>query len=219
MTGYDVDTPSGPARVLITPAAGKSSRAGTPKLLVLGHGAGGGLDAPDLAAVTAAAAAAGWTVAGVEQPYRVARRRAPAPAAQLDAAWTVVLDDLRSRGFAGLAAAGVVVTGGRSSGARVACRTAAVTGVDGVVALAFPLRPPWRPERPRAGELAAVGVPLLVVQGDHDPFGGPGEMPHGPDVVSVNGDHSLRRAADVVAEAVVAWLAGIGPPAEAFSPT
>lgn len=189
-----VDTGRGPARVVL----GEGNRG----LLCLGHGAGGGIGAPDLLALTRAAAAAGWAVARVEQPYRVAGRRAPAPAAHLDHAWTEVVAALRQR------VPGALVVGGRSSGARVACRTAADTGASAVVALAFPLRPPQRPEQSRAGELTAVGVPLLVVQGDHDPFGAPADFPAGVTVVEVPGDHSLRRSADAAAAAVIAWLAG-----------
>jgi predicted alpha/beta-hydrolase family hydrolase len=176
-------------------------REGTRGLLCLAHGAGGGIDAPDLVAVADAAHAAGWSVARVEQPYRVAGRRAPAPARHLDEAWVDVVAALTAR------IPGPVVAGGRSSGARVACRTASAVTAVGVVALAFPLRPPRRPEQSRAGELSMVDVPLLVVQGDRDSFGGPGEFPAGVRVVAVPGDHSLRRSAAAVADAVVAWLA------------
>jgi predicted alpha/beta-hydrolase family hydrolase len=158
---------------------------------VLGHGAGGGIDAPDLMAVATAVAGAGWRVALVEQPYRVAGRRTPPPAATLDAVWEAVVDDLARRPSA------VLVTGGRSSGARVACRTAAATGADAVVALAFPLRPPGR-DTDRSAELLAAGVPTLVVQGTRDAFGGPALLPAGPTVHEVAGaDHSFRtRRAD-----------------------
>jgi len=188
-----VQTPSGPARVHLAAGPG-------PGLVLLGHGAGGGVDAPDLLAVAAALRSAGWTVGRVEQPYRVRGRRAPAPAAQLDAAWTAVAEALRADW------PGPLVTGGRSSGARVACRTAAATGAAAVVCLAFPLRPPGRPDTSRAGELAAVDVPVLVVQGERDPFGGPDDLPPGPTVVAVPGDHSLRPSASLVASAVVEWL-------------
>jgi hypothetical protein len=170
--------------------------------VLLGHGAGGGVEAPDLLAVTAALSTAGWTVARVEQPYRVRGSRAPARAPALDAAWTAVAEALRPDW------PGPLVTGGRSSGARVACRTAAATGAAAVVCLAFPLRPPRRPDTSRADELAGVDVPVLVVQGDRDPFGGPVDFPPGPTVVGVPGDHSLRRSAPLVATAVVEWLAG-----------
>ena len=193
VSGREIATPNGPARVHLSAGAGSG-------LVLLGHGAGGGVEAPDLVAVTAALAAAGWTVGRVEQPYRVAGRRAPAPAGQLDMAWTAVSAALRPE------FPGPLVTGGRSSGARVACRTSATTGAAAVVCLAFPLRPPQRPEKSRAGELAGVAVPVLVVQGERDPFGGPADFPAGPTVVAVPGEHSLRRSAAQVASAVVDWL-------------
>jgi uncharacterized protein len=172
--------------------------------LVLGHGAGGGIRAPDLQAASAAAQADGLTVALVEQPYRVAGRRSPAPAKQLDAAWLAVLADLRDRELHGLP----VVVGGRSAGARVACRTAAETAAIGVLCLAFPLHPPGKAEDPtksRLSELAAVTVPVLVVQGYRDPFGMPPSAP-GRTVVRLPGDHSLRHP-DAVRQAVEPWLA------------
>jgi hypothetical protein len=192
-----IHTPSGDARIAVArppvPAAANG-------LVVLGHGAGGGIDAPDLLAVSTALTAAGWVVARVEQPYRVRGQRAPERAPRLDAAWSAVVAALRSD-----QPHGRLVTGGRSSGARVACRTARVTAADAVVALAFPLRPPRRPDITRAAELDA-GVPVLVVQGERDPFGGPDELPPGPTVVAVPGDHSLRQGADRAAAAVVDWL-------------
>lgn len=168
--------------------------------MVLGHGAGGGIGAPDLVAVTAALVAAGWTVARVEQPYRVLGRRAPDRAARLDDAWVSVVGALRRR------YRGPLVTGGRSSGARVACRTAAQVGAAAVVCLAFPLRPPRSPQVSRADELAMAGCPVLVVQGERDPFGSPADLPPGPTVVAVPGDHALRRTTPVAA-AVADWLA------------
>jgi predicted alpha/beta-hydrolase family hydrolase len=162
-----------------------------PRLLVLGHGAGGGVDAPDLVAVCLAVAGPEWTVALAEQPYRVAGRRSPPPAASLDAAWLTIVGTL------GGAQHAVLVTGGRSSGARVACRTAGATGSAAVVALAFPLRPPGRPAD-RTSELTGAGVPTLVVQGTRDAFGGPELLPDGPAVHALRGaDHSFRaRRAD-----------------------
>lgn len=139
-------------------------------LLVLGHGAGGGVDARDLVKVAKAAQDAGIGVARVTQPYRVAGRKSPAPAAALDAAFEDVIAALRKRLDA------PIVSGGRSSGARVACRTAAAVGAVGVVSLAFPLHPPGRPDRSRASELHAVPVPVLVLQGDRDSFGSPEEI-------------------------------------------
>src|SRR4051794_13360974 len=153
----EVDTPAGTARVDL-------DRPDRPvlALLMLGHGAGGGVDAPDPLAVRDAALGAGLAVARVTQPYRVAGRRAPGPAPRLDAAWVAVARSLP--------ASWPLIVGGRSSGARVACRTAGAVGAVAVVALAFPLHPPGRPERSRAGELLGAGVPALVVNGDRDPF-------------------------------------------------
>lgn len=201
-----VDTPLGPARVTATEPDG--AVVGT---LVLGHGAGGGLGSADLVAVTADAAAAGWRVLGVEQPWRVAGRRiAPAPP-RLDEGWHAVLAALRDGGRL----TGPLVLGGRSAGARVACRTAAEHGADGVLCLAFPLHPPGRPERSRAGELTAVEVPLGVVQGETDAFGRPAELAAvltgrpGASLYAVPGDHGLTRAPDVAALAAVDWLGGV----------
>jgi predicted alpha/beta-hydrolase family hydrolase len=146
----------------------------------------------------------GLSVVLVEQPYRVAGRRSPAPARQLDAAWSAVVAQLREDALRGLR----IVAGGRSSGARVACRTAVEVGALAVVCLAFPLHPPGRasvPSKSRLPELDAVPVPLLVVQGERDPFGMP---PSGPrrTVVRVPGDHALRSTVPV-ATAVAEWLA------------
>jgi predicted alpha/beta-hydrolase family hydrolase len=203
-TTREVQTPGGRARVHLHAAPGASAA------LVLGHGANGGVEARDLVAVTEVALSAGVAVALVEQPYRVAGRRAPPRAPQLDAAWTAVLDDLRADELAGLA----LVAGGRSSGARVACRTAAAAGAVGVLCLAFPLQPPagrgGAPRPSRLAELDAVEVPTLVVQGDRDPFGMP--PPAGlREVVEVAGDHGLRSDLAAVAAAVRAWLAGVVP--------
>lgn len=176
---------------------------------MLGHGAGGGVDAPDLVAATNAARQAGISVALVEQPYRVAGRRSPAPARQLDAAWTAVLTQLRDDALLGLP----ILTGGRSLGARVACRTAADVGAVAVLCLAFPLHPPGRgddPAKSRLAELDAVRVPTLVVQGERDPFGIPPDGP-GRTVVRVPGNHTLRSTA-AVAAAVSDWLATCVPP-------
>ena len=170
-------------------------------VLLLGHGAGGGFGAPDLRTATAAALAAGVHVAQVEQPYRVAGRRAPAPAAQLDDAWLAVAAAVRS-GLPGLP----VLVGGRSSGARVACRTASAVSALAVLCLAFPVHPPGRPEKDRLAELAAPTVPVLVVQGERDPFGRPLPTP-GREVVLVAGDHSLK-----------ADLPGSRPPSPRGSP-
>jgi predicted alpha/beta-hydrolase family hydrolase len=195
----DLETPHGPARAHLHPAAGPRAA------LLLGHGAGGSIAAPDLVAVTAAAVAAGVSVALVEQPYRVAGRRSAAPAHQLDAAWIAVARALAADALAGLP----LLAGGRSSGARVACRTAAEVGAIGVLCLAFPLHPPQRrpdaERKTRLPELDAVAVPVLVVQGENDRFGMP---PEGPSrtVVRVRGDHALRSDPGAVAAAVDGWL-------------
>lgn len=173
--------------------------------LVLGHGAGGGVESPDLVAATGAARTAGLSVALVEQPYRVAGRRTPPRAPQLDEAWVAVVEQLREDELAGLP----LVAGGRSMGARVACRTAESVGALGVLCLAFPLRPPGGrgvPPEERLRELDSVPVPTLVVQGDRDAFGLP---PPGPrrEVVVVRGDHGLKSDPAAVAAAVRAWLA------------
>ncbi|WP_027342745.1 alpha/beta hydrolase family protein [Hamadaea tsunoensis] len=188
-----IDTPRGEARVEI------SRPAGTPaSLLVLGHGAGGDVQAADLQAVRAAALAANVTVALVTQPYRVAGRKAPAPAGHLDEAWLAVLAALDEGDLP-------VVTGGRSSGARVACRTAKAVGAAGVVALAFPSHPPGKPEKSREDELV-TGCPTLVVNGDRDPFGVPGKR-RGVDLVVLSGEgHDLRKDATAVGSAVLVWL-------------
>jgi uncharacterized protein len=191
----DVDTPHGPARVHLHDA---DEPAGA---LVLGHGAGGGVAARDLVAATKAAQAAGVSVALVEQPYRVAGRRSPAPAGQLDGAWIAVVEHLRAGPLGDLS----LVVGGRSAGARVACRTAAQTGAVGVLCLAFPVHPPGRPEKTRLAELDAVAVPTLVVQGASDPFGMP---PPGArrEVVTVPGNHSLTGDLETLRAAVGRFL-------------
>ena len=168
--------------------------------LALGHGAGGGVESPDLVGTVNAAEAAGLSVVLVEQPYRVAGRRSPAPAPQLDGAWLSVVEQLRDGPLGGLP----LVVGGRSAGARVACRTSAELGATAVLCLAFPLHPPGKPEKTRLAELDAVRVPALVVQGERDPFGIP---PPGPNrrVVLVPGTHALRSSARVE-EAVSDWL-------------
>jgi uncharacterized protein len=172
--------------------------------LLLGHGAGGGFAAKDLVAATGAALEARVTVAQVEQPYLVAGRRSPAPTKQLDAAWTAVAEHLRGDALSGLP----LVAGGRSAGARVACRTASETGAVGVLCLAFPVHPPGRPEKTRLDELEAVSVPVLVVQGESDPFGMPPPAP-GREVVTLPGNHSLKNDLPALASAVRDWLPGV----------
>ncbi|HEX3589579.1 MAG TPA: alpha/beta family hydrolase [Pseudonocardiaceae bacterium] len=195
MTSLSVETPYGTARATLHCAAEGGAA------LLLGHGAGGGLESADLVAATRAATSAGVHVALVEQPYRVAGRRAPAPARQLDAAWLAVADALGERWFPGLP----LVFGGRSSGARVACRTATEGQAVAVLCLAFPLHPPAHPERSRQAELDAVDVPTLVVQGERDPFGRP-EPAHHRELVLVPGDHSLKQGVGDVSRAVQEWL-------------
>jgi uncharacterized protein len=194
-----VDTPFGLARVsLVRPN-------GAVGLVLLGHSAGGGIDAPDLQALARALPLAGLAVGLVEQPYRVAGRRGAAPAAQLDAAMSVVIPRARH-------GTEPLLLGGRSSGARVACRTAAALGADdvrGVLALAFPLVPPWRPEKTRLPELEATPVPVLAVQGTRDHFGTADQLAAvAPPQVRVlpvpNANHGLKRPLDV--PEIVAWL-------------
>jgi predicted alpha/beta-hydrolase family hydrolase len=197
-----VETPQGPAHVEIDRPDGDPRG-----LLVLGHGAGGGVEAPDLLGARSAARQAGLAVARVLQPYRVAGRKAPAPAAQLDEAWAAVLEHLGGA-FRGLPQ----VHGGRSSGARVACRGAMTSGAVAVLALAFPLLAPPRKDGTRADrgpEIDAVTVPVLAVSGEHDRFGIPAPTAT-REVVVLAGDHSLR-ARGPVAAAVTPWLARLLP--------
>ena len=200
-----IETPRGPARAHVSAAADQPGTGA----LILGHGAGGGVGAPDIQAAGRAAHRAGYAVALVEQPYRVAGRRAPAPAGHLDEAWAAVVAWLVAHELAGLP----IVTGGRSMGARVACRTAATTESVGVLCLAFPLQPPRRASATTASptrlpELDAVDVPTLVIQGANDRFGMP---PAGPSrtVVTVAGDHALKADLPAVHDAVATWLADL----------
>lgn len=206
MAELTIETPRGLAAVQLTrpepvPSAGLA--------LILGHGAGGGTGAPDLQAARTAALSRGLAVALVTQPYRVAGRRSPPPATHLDEAWTAVIREL----VAGPLQGAGVIAGGRSSGARVACRTAAQTGAIAVLCLAFPLAPPrragdTRPPVSRLPELEAVTVPVLVIQGMRDRFGVP---PAGPRrrIVEVTGDHGLRSDLAAVRGAVGDWLATV----------
>ena len=197
MARIEIDTPSGTAWADVERPPGKPVAA-----MFIGHGAGGGVEAPDVLAARNAALAAGYVVARITQPYRVAGRRSPAPAARLDEAWLAATAALRDE-------IGPLPTVhcGRSSGARVACRTAAQTGAVAVIALAFPEHPPGKPERSRLDELAMPTVPVLVVQGDRDPFGMPPEAPGRRVVVVEGGDHSLRRGRAVIEAAVAEFLA------------
>lgn len=193
---FEVETPHGPARAHLHRPDGVPAA-----LVLLTHGAGGGLTAPDLLVSAEAALSVGCAVALVEQPYRVAGRKLPGPIAQADVAWTVVAAHLHAGEFA----AAPLVTGGRSFGARVACRTSATTGAAGVLCLAFPTRPARKPENTRQPELDAVAVPVLVVQGASDPFGVPTPPADGR-LVTVSGDHSLKKEHPVIRAAVGEWL-------------
>jgi predicted alpha/beta-hydrolase family hydrolase len=149
----------------------------------------------------------------VEQPWRVAGKRVATAPPRLDEGWRAVLADLRAADLL----TGPLVLGGRSAGARVACRTAVEHGAAGVLALAFPLHPPGRPEKSRAGELTAVGVPLVVVQGETDAFGDPAAVAAvlsgqaTASVYAVPGDHALKKNVDVVAMAALSWLTELVP--------
>ncbi|HEX5924524.1 MAG TPA: alpha/beta family hydrolase [Baekduia sp.] len=199
----EIATPHGPARAHLRHAARPQAA------LLIGHGAGGSVEAPDLLAAVDAALATDVSVARIEQPYRAAGRRSAPPAPKLDEAWLAVHAALTADPDAPLAGL-PVLSGGRSSGARVACRTATATGVIGVLCLAFPLHPPQRKtdteRKTRLPELEAVTVPVLIIQGDRDPFGMP---PPGParTVITVAGNHSLKVGLAEVGPAVSSWLA------------
>jgi uncharacterized protein len=160
-----VATPRGPGRFFVDAATDPRS------ILVLGHGAGGGTGAADLELLARHLPERGITVARFEQPWRTAGRRVAGPAARLDEAWLAAVHWLRDQEWG----QGRLFTGGRSAGARVACRTALALGVRGVVCLAFPLHLPGRPEKSRAAELLTAGAPRLVLQGTSDSFGTPDE--------------------------------------------
>jgi predicted alpha/beta-hydrolase family hydrolase len=197
----EFETPHGPARAHLHPAEDPLGA------IVLGHGAGGGVTARDLVAVTEVANSERFSVALVEQPYLVAGRRSPAPANQLDAAWTSVVEQLTDGDLRGLP----LVVGGRSAGARVACRTAAETSAQAVLCLAFPVHAPGRSGtgKTRQHELDAVELPVLVVQGERDPFGMPAGGPNRR-VVVVPGNHSLSADLEAVGTAVRGWLSELG---------
>jgi predicted alpha/beta-hydrolase family hydrolase len=206
----EVETPQGPGRASVHRP--KEAALGT---LVLGHGAGGQGWSGDLLAVTGAAISAGWTVALVDQPWRLAGRRVATPPATLDAAWVPIVRALMSG--AGALPRPLVV-GGRSAGARVACRTAVEVGADAVLCLSFPLHPPGKPERSRADELrlpVEAGLPLHVVQGERDPFGTPGEvravLERAGYVTGAAGGHGFAKDPQDVAEAAVAFLCTVTP--------
>jgi predicted alpha/beta-hydrolase family hydrolase len=197
--GMEIATPAGPAEVTLDLAPDRETPA---FLLVMTHGSNGGVDAPDLLAVRDEALRLGGTVARVMQPYRLAGRRAPGSAVAQDEAWLVVVAALRER----FGEEVPLIQCGRSNGARVACRTALEAGARGVVALAFPLRPPWNPARTRVEELRGAGVEVLVVNGDRDPFG----VPNPADATCVHvvpGErHDLARTPSAVGAVVSGWL-------------
>ncbi len=193
----EITTSAGPARAELVLPAGRAAF-----LLVLTHGAGGNPDSADLLAVRDAALGLGGAVALVTQAYRVAGRRAPGSADRQDAAWAEAVAAVRG------AVGGRVrlIQGGRSNGARVACRTARAVGAQAVIALAFPLHPPGRPERSRASELRAAGTAVLVVNGERDPFGIPDPADASRVVVLPGETHALSRNPAAAGQAAAAWL-------------
>jgi uncharacterized protein len=194
----EIGTSEGPARAEVErPAAGEPSF-----LLVLTHGAGGGVGSPDLLAVAGAASRLGGVVARVTQPYLVKGRRAPGSPERQDAAWMELIAALRAATGAGLP----LIQGGRSNGARVACRTARAVGARAVIALAFPLHPPGRPGQSRAAELAAAGTDVLVLNGERDPFGIPEGSGRTRVVVLAGETHALSRHPAETGRAAGSWL-------------
>lgn len=200
MTELEIATAAGPARAELRRPHGARA------LIVLTHGAGAGVGTADLIAVRDAAVAGGFAVALITQPYRAAGRRTPPKPVAQDVAWLQIVAALRKR--SGLRALPLVV-GGRSNGARVACRTAAAGGAVGVAALAFPLHPPGKPENSRLDELAGAGVPVLVVQGDRDPFGMPPRGRNRKVVVVAGADHGLKKDPDAVGAAVITFVTSL----------
>jgi predicted alpha/beta-hydrolase family hydrolase len=194
----EITTGDGPARAQVDrPGPGEPVF-----LLVLTHGAGGEPASPDVLAAAGAGLRLGGVVARVTQPYQVAGRRAPGSAARQDAAWVEIISALRGT----LGSALPLIQGGRSNGARVACRTAREVGARGVIALAFPLHPPGKPDRSRAAELLEAGTAVLVVNGDRDPFGVP-EGAGAIEVVVLAGEtHALSRRPAEAGRAVESWL-------------
>jgi uncharacterized protein len=191
----EISTGQGPAEVALDEARKPAF------LLIMTHGAGGGPNTKDVLAACTAAAGLGATVARVLQPYRVRGARAPGSPERQDAAWLEIVAELKSR-YPGIP----LVQGGRSNGARVACRTAMAAGARGVVALAFPLHPPGRPDSSRAGELRGAGLDVLVVNGERDPFGIPARGDASRVVVLPGETHALSRHPAAVGEAVGEWL-------------
>ena len=200
MTDVLIDTEYGPASVELDGGQQEQPRF----LMVLTHGAGGGVDSADLLAARDAAAEAGGVVARVLQPYRVRGARAPGSAIRQDAAWLQIITRLRQES-GGLP----LVQGGRSNGARVACRTAQAAGAMGVLALAFPLHPPGKPEQSRLAELRGAGTSVLVINGSRDPFGIPGSEKDAKVVVLAGETHALSGGAALITEEVGGWLRGL----------
>jgi uncharacterized protein len=190
-----ISTEAGPAEVAVDEVSKPAF------LMVMTHGAGGNPDTRDVLAATGAAAGLGATVALVLQPYRVRGARAPGSPDRQDAAWLEIVAELRRR-YPDIP----LVQGGRSNGARVACRTAAAAGARAVVALAFPLHPPGRPDSSRAGELRQAGTDVLVINGERDPFGIPDSSDAARVVVLPGETHTLSRHPAAVGEAVGQWL-------------
>jgi uncharacterized protein len=206
VTAVEIMTGAGPAHVLVEQPARRPRF-----LVVLTHGAGGTPDTPDVLAVRDAARGLGAVTALVTQPYRVRGGRAPGSAARQDAAWAEIVAVLSERGLP-------LVQGGRSNGARVACRTARQVGAAAVIALAFPLRPPGHPDRSRDAELRAAGTRVLVLNGDRDPFGIP-EPDDATHVVVLPGEtHALSKNPAAIGEAVASWL-GTVPGLESRPPS
>src|SRR5215469_916639 len=193
--GMEISTEQGPAEVTV------DARRKATFLLVMTHGAGGDANTSDVMAASDAAAELGATVARVLQPYRVRGASAPGSAARQDGAWLEIVAELR-RKYPGIP----LVQGGRSNGARVACRTASAAGARGVVALAFPLHPPGRPEKSRVEELRQAGTDVLVVNGERDPFGIPARSDAARVIVLPGEAHTLSRRPEMVGQAVSEWL-------------
>ena len=206
LRGVEIMTSEGAAQAELAwpPGGGPQSREPA-FLLVLTHGSGGVAQSADLLAVRDAVLPLGAAVALVTQPYRVKGRRAPGPPARQDAAWIEIIGALRRAGGPRVP----LVQGGRSNGARVACRTAGTTGARAVLALAFPLHPPGHPEKSRAAELSQAGTDVLVINGSRDPFGVPGQAARTRVVVLEGETHALTRKPETAGAAAAAWLAGL----------
>jgi hypothetical protein len=195
----EIETSAGPARVTVEEPAGRPRF-----LLVLTHGSGGTPDSADVLAVRDAGRELGAVTALVTQPYVVRGARAPGSADKQDAAWAEIIAALAEQ-HPGLP----LIQGGRSNGARVACRTARAVGAKGVIALAFPLHPPGHPERSRAAELRAAGAKVLVINGNRDPFGVP-EEDGATQVVALPGEtHALSKDPAPVKGIAAGWIRGL----------